>query len=176
LFFKYLMKFLALVVAHIFGNRLISVPVGMALFGKWYIAVILLVFMDIIQVPFFYYFYESPHKMEFIRKILGTIRSIFIGLTRHIRIKQERNIHAGLLKRARSFGQPGVVLITAMPFLGGGMWSGVLLSHLLKIEKRTSYFLLACGSLLGCTFLALGFGGIKFLFLALVHSMRHLMF
>lgn len=165
---KYLMKILVLVLTHTFGNRFISIPVGVALFGKWYIVVILIVLMDVIQAPFYYYIYESPHKMEFILIQLKRIRTSFTRITRRIRIREERNIHARLLKRARSFGQWGVVFITAMPFLGGGMWSGVLLSHLLKIEKKKSYFLLTSGSLIGCIFLALGFGGIKVLFLALV--------
>jgi uncharacterized membrane protein len=38
------------------------------------------------------------------------------------------------------------------PLKGCGMWSGVLLSKLLKLPKQTSYPLLIVGSILGCIF------------------------
>jgi uncharacterized membrane protein len=44
-----------------------------------------------------------------------------------------------------------------LPFKGCGMWSGVLLSKLLRLPKQTSYPLMIAGSLLGC-FLLLGAG------------------
>jgi uncharacterized membrane protein len=47
-------------------------------------------------------------------------------------------------------GMPGVVAITMTPLKGCGMWSGVLLSKLLKLPKQTSYPLLIVGSILGC--------------------------
>jgi uncharacterized membrane protein len=37
-----------------------------------------------------------------------------------------------------------------LPLKGCGMWSGVLLSQLLRLPKQTSYPLLIVGSILGC--------------------------
>jgi uncharacterized membrane protein len=47
-------------------------------------------------------------------------------------------------------GTPGVVSITMLPLKGCGMWSGVLLSKLLRLPKQTGYPLLIVGSILGC--------------------------
>jgi uncharacterized membrane protein len=50
-------------------------------------------------------------------------------------------------------GTPGVVAITLLPLKGCGIWSGVLLSKLLRLPKQISYPLLIVGSSSGCIFL-----------------------
>ena len=57
----------------------------------------------------------------------------------------------------RVMGAPGVVVITMLPLKGCGMWSGVLLSKLLKFSRPASYPLLIGGSILGSALL-LGLG------------------
>jgi uncharacterized membrane protein len=47
-------------------------------------------------------------------------------------------------------GTPGVLVITMLPLKGCGMWSGVLLSKILGLSKKTGYSLLISGSILGC--------------------------
>ncbi|MDD5132783.1 MAG: small multi-drug export protein [bacterium] len=160
---KFILKTLALIITHIVASRLISIPIAVAMFVKWYIAVLFIFAMDLAQVPLFYYIYERPQKIRFITARLRLWRKRW-----HLRnykkqriIREDRNLQAMVLKRAQRFGQWGVLLVSAMPSLGGGMWTGVLLAHLLKIDKKHSYALLAAGSLTSCLVLALGFGGIK---------------
>jgi uncharacterized membrane protein len=59
-----------------------------------------------------------------------------------------------LAQRLAVLGPPGVVAITMLPLKGCGMWSGVLLSKLLKIPMLKSYSLLVLGSFLGCLLVA----------------------
>ncbi len=172
--FKLILKSFGLIITHIIASRLVSIPVGIALFGRWYVPVIFIFFMDLIQIPFYYYIYESPGKIKFIIVRLRLYRRLLKKYLHRFRIKPERNFHATLLKRAQHYGQWGVPFIAGTPFLGGGMWSGVLLSHLIKLEKKKSYVLLSCGSLASCIFLALGFGGIKLLILRLLEGLKGL--
>jgi uncharacterized membrane protein len=160
---KFILKTLALIITHIIASRLISIPIAVAMFIKWYIAVLFIFTMDLAQVPLFYYLYERPQKIRFItaRLRLWQQRWNRTGYKKKRIIREDRNWQALVLKRAQRYGQWGVVLVSAMPSLGGGMWTGVLLAHLLKIDKKHSYLLLAAGSLMSCLVLALGFGGIK---------------
>jgi len=171
---KFIIKTLLLIITHIFASRLISIPVAVALFVKWYIAVAFIFIMDLAQVPIFYYLYESPQKIKFIMIRLRLWRIRLRRIYKKKRITRgDRNWQALLLKRSHRFGQWGVIFVTAMPSLGGGMWSGVLLAHLLKLDKRKSYLLLAAGSLLSCLVLALGFGGIKALIMQILKTISH---
>ena len=177
MFIEYFMKLLILAPTHMIAGRLFSVPLGVALFGKWYIAVICIVGMDLLLIPLYFYIYESPGKMKFITARIRLIRARLKlrRLKRKNIIREERNIHAQLLKKAQSFGQWGVLFIPSVPFLGGGIWSSVLLAHLLKVERKRSYLLVAGGSFIGCSLLALGFGSVRALFLLLVNFLRSLM-
>ncbi len=161
---------MALIITHIVASRLISIPIAVAMFVKWYIAVLFIFVMDIAQVPLFYYIYEKPQKIKFItvRWRLWRKRWNLRRYKKQMIFREERNLQAMVLKRAQKFGRWGVVLVSAMPSLGGGMWTGVLLAHLLKIDKKQSYMLLAAGSLISCLVLALGFGGIKTIIIHLV--------
>ncbi|MBI5554274.1 MAG: small multi-drug export protein [Elusimicrobia bacterium] len=167
---KFILKTLALILTHIVASRLISIPLAVAMFVKWYIAVLLIFTMDIAQVPLFYHLYEQPQKIRFITARLRLWRQRWkrSGYKKKRIIREDRNWQALVLKRAQKFGQWGILLVSAMPSLGGGMWTGVLLAHLLKLDKKRSYLLLSAGSLMSCLLLALGFGGIKTLIVHLV--------
>ena len=166
------MMIIILIVTHLIAGRLFSVPLGVALFGKWYDVIILLVIIDLIQIPFYFYIYESHNRLRFIKVRLRLLRRKLMNIDRRVKLKEIRNVNARLLKKARSLGEWGIVFIPSLPFLGGGIWSGVLLAHLLKVKKKKSYLLLACGSMIGCVFLVLGFGGVKALFIALINVIR----
>ena len=168
---KFILKTLALIITHIVASRLISIPIAVAMFVKWYIAVLFIFTMDIVQVPLFYYLYERPQKIRFItaRWRLWQQKWHRTGIKKKTIIREDRNWQALVLKRAQRFGQWGVMLVAAMPSLGGGMWTGVLLAHLLKIDKKRSYLLLSAGSLMSCLVLALGFGGIKTIIIHLLN-------
>jgi uncharacterized membrane protein len=170
---KFILKTLALVITHIVASRLISIPIAVAIFVKWYLAVLFIFVMDLAQVPLFYYIYERPQKIRFITARLRLWRQRWnsTGYKKKRIFREDRNWQALVLKRAQKFGQWGVMLVSAMPSLGGGMWTGVLLAHLLKIDKKHSYLLLAAGSLMSCLILALGFGGIKTI---IIHLFRFL--
>jgi uncharacterized membrane protein len=159
---KFIIKTLLLLFTHIIASRLISIPVAVALFVKWYIAVIFIFAMDVVQIPLYYYIYESPKKIKFIMVRLRLWRRRIGRFAKKVNVTRgDRNWQAMLLKRAQRLGRLGVMFVAAMPSLGGGMWSGVLLAHLLKLDKKRSYLLLSAGSLISCLVLALGFGGIK---------------
>ncbi|MFH1259269.1 MAG: small multi-drug export protein [Elusimicrobiota bacterium] len=149
----YFSKILALAVIHTLFSRLVSIPTGMLMFGDWSVVVVLVFLMDLVQIPLLYYLYEQHKKIGFLARFLEKLYS-----------KLEQLQKKTLFQKSLRFHEWGVILLTAMPTFGGGMWSGVLLTHLLKINRQKSYFLVSLGSILGCVFLALGWGGIKNLF------------
>jgi uncharacterized membrane protein len=112
----------------------------------------LVVLMDILQVPCFYYLYEHTFTNERFRRLSG-----------YFQRKGEAAKDRGFFQRLKTLGGVGVVLLTMLPVKGGGMWSGVFLAHITGIRKKTSYPLLAVGSLLGSLmFLGLGDALIRF--------------
>lgn len=172
---KFILKVLLLIFTHIVASRLISIPVAVAFFVKWYIAVIFIFIMDVVQIPFYYFIYESPRKIKFVMVRIRLWRWRLLRFYKREKVtRKDRKWQASLLKKAQRLGSWGVVFISAMPSLGGGMWSGVLLAHLLKLDKKRSYYLLSLGSLVSCLVLALGFGGIKALIVHLIQTARKL--
>lgn len=104
------------------------------------------VMLDILQIPMFYYFYGALSDRLLVRTLSEKTR------------KKERKLHESrFFCWMQVMGAPGVVAITMLPMKGCGMWSGVFLSKLLMYSKPYSYFLLILGSILGCTVL-LGIG------------------
>ena len=111
----------------------------------------LVVFMDILQVPCFYYLYEHTFTSKRLK-----------GLSNYFQKKGEVAKDRGIFKRLKALGSVGVVLLTMLPVKGGGMWSGVFLAHIIAMPKKTSYTWLIAGSLLGSLmFLGLGDGLIR---------------
>lgn len=159
---KFLLKILLLILTHTVSNRLISIPLAVGLFAKWYLAVLFIFVMDIIQIPFFYFIYESPQKIKFFVVRYRYWRKRINTLYKREKItRKARSWEANILKRAQKLGSWGVAIVSALPSFGGGMWSGVLLAHLLKLNKRKSYLFLGLGSLISCMLLSFGFGSLK---------------
>jgi len=92
--------------------------------------------------PVFYYLYGTISKGVFMRKLYERATK-----------KEKRLRKSRLFRWVQVMGTPGVVAITLLPLKGCGMWSGVLLSKLLRLPKQISYPLLIVGSILGCVFL-----------------------
>jgi uncharacterized membrane protein len=112
----------------------------------------LVVFMDILQVPCFYYLYEHTFTSNRLKRLSGYFQ-------RKGEVAKDRSF----FQRLKTLGGVGVVLLTMLPVKGGGMWSGVFLAHITGMPKKTSYPLLIVGSLLGSLmFLGLGDGLIRF--------------
>lgn len=134
------------IIVHILLGRKISIPYGIA-FGMNPLLVGTEAFiLDILQIPFFYYLYESSTRI-----------SIIADLKRWSEEKQKGMEKGFLFKFLKNTGRVGIVIISASPLQGGGMWSGVLMTFLMNHPKRESYLLLIAGSLLGCAVLVAGF-------------------
>jgi uncharacterized membrane protein len=131
---------------YILGGRPAAILSAQFLGRKIFFLLPVVVMLDTLQIPFFYHLYNTVSNRIVIQKFYK---------------RSEKRIHR--LKQSRFFkwlqflGKPGVVAISMLPFKGCGMWSGVLLSKLLKLPRQTSYPLMIAGSLLGCLLL-LGVG------------------
>ena len=112
----------------------------------------LVIFMDMLQVPCFYYLYEHTFTSERLQRLSGYFQ-------RKGKVVRERRF----FQRLQSFGHMGVLLLTMLPVKGGGMWSGVFLAHIIGMPKRRSYTLLLSGSILGSLlFVGVGDGLLRF--------------
>ncbi|MBL7179818.1 MAG: small multi-drug export protein [Pseudomonadota bacterium] len=124
---------------YILGGRPAAVLSAQLLGLDIFILLPVVVLLDTLQIPFFYHVYDTISKRLFVQKLY--LRS---GK------KEERLRRSKLFQWLQLLGSPGVVTITMLPLKGCGMWSGVLLSKLLKLPKQTSYPLMIMGSLFGC--------------------------
>jgi len=131
---------------YILGGRPAAILSAQFLGLKIFFLLPVVVMLDTLQIPLFYHLYNTVSNRIIIQKFYN---------------KSEKKIHR--LKQSRFFkwlqflGKPGVIAISMLPLKGCGMWSGVLLSKLLKLPRQTSYPLMIVGSLLGCLLL-LGVG------------------
>ena len=134
---------------YIFGSRIIFIPAGMAFGIGKYVILFLVFFLDILQIPLYFYIYEKgTSKIKFLSYLFSKLPS------------KEKMKNSGLLRFARSLGSFGVVFVAAMPAFGGGMWSSVLISFLLEFDRRKSILLLILGSFLGCVLVVYGIDGL----------------
>ena len=112
----------------------------------------LVVFMDTLQVPCFYYLYEHTFTSARLQRLSGYFQ-------RKGKVAKERRF----FRRLQAFGHLGVLLLTMLPMKGGGMWSGVFLAHIIGVPKKKSYTLLISGSILGSLiFVGVGDGFLRF--------------
>jgi uncharacterized membrane protein len=131
---------------YILGGRPVAILSAQFLGRKIYFLLPVVVMLDTLQIPLFYHLYNTVSNRLIIKKFYKGSEK------RKNRFKQSR-----FFKWLQFLGKPGVVVISMLPFKGCGMWSGVLLSNLLKLPRKTSYPLMIVGSLLGCILL-LGVG------------------
>jgi len=131
---------------YVLGGRPAAILSAQFLGRKIFFLLPVVVMLDTLQIPLFYYLYDMVSKQSFWHKFY-----------KKSQIKEERLQQSKLFRRLQLLGTPGVLAITMLPLKGCGMWSGVLLSKLLKLPKQTSYPLMIAGSLLGCVLL-LGVG------------------
>lgn len=104
----------------------------------------LAVFLDMLQVPFFFYLYSAGGKRV---GWLGKLQQWF-------KRKEEKWKSSPWGQKLLKQKGWGVFLVTLMPVKGGGMWTGVFFSYLLSLKRKESLILLFAGSLTGCLFLA----------------------
>ena len=112
----------------------------------------LVIFMDTVQIPCFYYLYEHTFTSARLQRLSGYFQ-------RKGKVARERRF----FQRLQAFGHVGVLLLTMLPMKGGGMWSGVFLAHIIGVPKKKSYTLLMSGSILGSLiFVGVGDGLLRF--------------
>ena len=131
---------------YVLGGRPVAILSAQFLGRKIFFLLPVVVMLDTLQIPLFYYLYHTVSNRLVIQKFYKRSEK------RKNRLKQSK-----LFKWLQFLGKPGVVAISMLPFKGCGMWSGVLLSNLLKLPRQTSYPLMIVGSVLGCILL-LGVG------------------
>lgn len=130
---------------HILLGRKISIPYMLALGTDVHILIPAAITLDILQIPVFLHLYTHTTRIGIVQRITNRI--------------EERSHHleeSRLVRWAKKMGIAGIVIVTAMPIQGGGMWSGVLLTHVLKLRTIYTYGLLTIGSIIGCTIIAFG--------------------
>ncbi len=119
----------------ILTNRILAVG-----FGLWFqvpatLLLGLLLFLDIIQIPFYYRLYEHGSslldRMPAVKNVINRDWS-----------------KSALGKWAMPLGGMGVMLVAAMPTLGGGMWSATFLAYGLGLRRRAGYAWMILGSIL----------------------------
>ena len=118
----------------IFTNRIFAVAAGLWLRIPDVLLLGVLLFLDVIQIPFFFRLYE--HGFSFLGRMPGSLQRLF------------KHDWSGsyLNKWAAHLGGFGVMLVAAMPTLGGGIWSGTFLAYGLRLQRRTSYAYLISGT------------------------------
>ncbi|MBN2516528.1 MAG: small multi-drug export protein [Deltaproteobacteria bacterium] len=142
---------------YILGGRPAAVLSAQFLGYKMSFILPIVVMLDTLQIPMFYFLYSTISDRLVMKK-----------LSERAEKKEKKLLGSKLFHWMQVMGAPGVVTITMLPVKGCGMWSGVLLAKLLNFPKPTSYSLLIAGSFLGCAFLlGLGEGLLKLLSLVM---------
>ena len=166
---RYLWLVPSIFLTHIFLGRFFSIPYSLAIFHKWYLAVCMVSSIDIIIVPFYFRIFDKViSSRAFIARERLLIRRLRRGiekLTKRKIFRRERKFHSQILRRAQRWGQFGVIIVSAIPFVGGGIWSGVILARFLRLKIAKGHLLVCMGSILGASFISLGIQGIKELIL-----------
>jgi len=166
---RYLWLVPSIFLTHICLGRFFSIPYTLALFNKWYLSVCIISSIDMIIVPFYFRLFDRVITSRgFIvreRLLIRRIRRVVERITKKKIFRRERKLHSRILVRAQKWGQFGVIIVAALPFVGGGIWSGVLLARFLKLKIAKGHLLIWLGSILGASFISLGIHGIKELIL-----------
>jgi len=152
-------------VTHFLFGRLVSIPYALAIFHKWYWAVCATWPVDILTVPVWFHIFDkvvSSRSLVVREKLLARrLRRLVEKVTKKQIFRRERKFHSQILRRAQKWGQFGVIVVAALPFVGGGIWSGVILSRFLRLKILRGCLLICIGSILGASLIALGIHGIR---------------
>ena len=133
-----LFSVLALFATYVVYNRFVTIPAGLALHMRPGLIFLIVFVMDMVQVPLLLRLYEKGTRWVLLKRL-------------NLEARAEGAVSGGRLGRwAQRLGAPGVALLASMPGVGGGMWSAVLFSHILGLNRKKSYFYLTTGSFVGC--------------------------
>ncbi|MBN1383494.1 MAG: small multi-drug export protein [Elusimicrobia bacterium] len=130
---------------HYLVNRFFVVPLGRIVGLTWWGAFAIALAGDIIQMLLYFYILEGAG----VNKKLGRIVSKRFP-------SQEKVERTKMVQMARGMGYMGIAILAAMPVYFGGMYSAVLVSHLMHLKRRKSYIFLTMGSIIGSAVLVVG--------------------
>ncbi|MDD5687134.1 MAG: small multi-drug export protein [Elusimicrobia bacterium] len=130
---------------HYLFNRFIVIPISIVTGFGWWGAFFIAIAGDIIQMFIYFYILEGAG----VNKKLGILISK--------RFPSQENVEkTGMVKRVRGLGYLGITILAALPVYFGGMYSAVLVSHLMHLNRKKSYICLTIGSIIGSAILVVG--------------------
>ena len=143
---KWAIRFLIFFISYIFTSRILSIPVALAFKFPRFIVFLMVFILDVLQIPMFYHIYDKgiPHV-----PLLGRLLDMLPT--------KEKVENSALGKKAQQFGSLGLIIISAIPTFGGGIWSAVLIAHMLRLRYSRSFIYIAIGSLVSCFILVYGY-------------------
>ncbi|MEW6556718.1 MAG: small multi-drug export protein [Elusimicrobiota bacterium] len=130
---------------HYFINRFFVIPIGFIVGLGWWGAFFIALAGDIIQMFVYFYVLEGA----------GVNKKLAIVIARKFPT-QDKVERTRMVRRVRGLGYLGITILAAMPVYFGGMYSAVLVSHLMHLKKRKSYIFLTAGSIIGSAILVIG--------------------
>ena len=131
--------------SHYFVNRFFVAPLSFIVGLGWYGAFAIALAGDIIQMFVYFYMLEGAG----VNKKLGRIMSKKFP-------SQNELEKTKIVKKAERLGYLGVTILAALPVYFGGMYSAVLVSHLMHLNRKKSYIFLSIGSCIGSLMLVAG--------------------
>ncbi|MFH1540402.1 MAG: small multi-drug export protein [Elusimicrobiota bacterium] len=138
---------IALNFLHYFINRFFVIPFGLVAGFGWWGVFAIAVGGDIVQMFLYFYLLEGSG----VNKKLGKIISKRFP-------SQEKVEKTKMVKKVRRLGYLGIIILAALPVYFGGMYSAVLISHLLHLNRKKSYIYLTIGAIVGAAILTIGIG------------------
>jgi uncharacterized membrane protein len=134
---------------HYFINRFFVIPLGFIVGLGWWGAFAIALFGDIVQMFIYFYILEGAG----VNKKFGKLISKKFP-------SQEKVERTKMVKKVRGLGYLGITILAAMPVYLGGMYSAVLVSHLMHLNRKKSYIFLTIGSIIGSAVLVFGLQGL----------------
>jgi len=132
-------------ILHLFLNHIINIPINFLLGTGKVFAFTFAFLLDILQIKLYFYILEK-------NKIETKLRNF---ITEHL--SDENKIKNSLFfKRMQRFRYFGIFILATMPIYAGGIWPAVIMSSVLSLDRKKSYFFLIMGSLIGCSIWVLG--------------------
>jgi len=134
---------------HYFINRFFVIPLGFIVGLGWWGAFAIALFGDIVQMFVYFYILEGAG----VNKKLGRI--IARRFPTQDKVEQTK-----MVKKVRGLGYIGITILAALPVYFGGMYSAVLVSHLMHLNRKRSYMFLIVGSIVGSSIFVFGLQGL----------------
>ena len=134
---------------HYFINRFFVIPLGFIIGLGWWWAFAIALFGDIVQMFIYFYILEG-----------AVVNKKFCKLISKKFPSQEKVERTKMVRKVRGLGYLGITILAAMPVYFGGMYSAVLVSHLMHLNRKKSYIFLTIGSIIGSAVLVFGLQGL----------------